>query len=400
MYDVIIVGARCAGSPLARLLALGGARVLLVDRATFPSDIPHGHFVHRQGPARLQKWGLLDRVAGVCVPITEQLVDLGDFPLVSRDLEMGGVAWGYGPRRSMLDKVLVDAALESGAELREGFNVEEFLVDGNRVAGIRGRSRNGDVIEEKATITVGADGRNSRLATAVKAEVYNAAPTLLCYYFSYWSGVESCAFELYQRTTERRVIFSFKTAADLFAIFVGFPIEELHVVRSDVERHFMSAVDLIPEYSVRVRNGRREERFYGASDLPNFYRKPFGSGWALVGDAGCHKDPYMALGISDALRDVELLADAIGHGLNGRGPMEDALAEYERKRNEASSVEYQQNLNAARFEPVPPDVLRIREAVRLDPAQATRLSMARFGMIDPREFFNPENLQRLLATRS
>ncbi len=106
----------------------------------------------------------------------------------------------------------------------------------------------------------------------------------------------------------------------------------------------------------------------------------------------------MALGISDALRDAELLADAIGDGLTGRAGMQDALAEYERKRNEASAVEYQQNLDAARFEPVPPDVLRIRQAVRSDPAQATRLSMARSGMIDPREFFNPGNLQRLLGS--
>ena len=126
MYDVIIVGARCAGSPLARRLAIDGAKVLLVDRATFPSEIPHGHFIHRGGPRRLQEWGLLDKVAAVCTPVTEQLVDFGDFPLVSRNLAIDGVAWGYGPRRALFDKILVDAAVESGVELREKFNVEEF----------------------------------------------------------------------------------------------------------------------------------------------------------------------------------------------------------------------------------------------------------------------------------
>jgi len=140
MYDVIIVGGRCAGSSLARLLALSGAKVLLVDRATFPSDIPHGHFIHRQGPRRLQAWNLLDRVAALSPPITEQLVDLGDFPLISRNLAVDGVAWGYGPRRSLLDKLLVDAAVDAGAELREGFNVDEFVFEGERLAGIRGRS--------------------------------------------------------------------------------------------------------------------------------------------------------------------------------------------------------------------------------------------------------------------
>ena len=398
MYDAIIVGARCAGSPLARLLARSGAKVLLVDRATFPSDIPHGHFIHRHGPRRLQKWGLLDRVAKVCTPVTEQLVDLGDFPLLARGLDDGGVAWGYGPRRCVLDKILVDAAVECGAELREGVAVEEFLFDGDRVAGIRARTAAGAVIEERAAITVGADGRNSRLARVVDAPVYDAAPTLLCYYFSYWSGVESRQFELYQRTNERRVIFSFRLSDDLFAVFVGSPIEELAGIRSDIERHFMSVVDLVPDLSDRLRAGRREERFYGATDLPNFYRKPYGEGWALVGDAGCHKDPYMALGISDALRDADLLGAAIIDALGGRRPWQEALSGYERQRNEESAAEFRQNLGAARFDPVPAEVFRVREAVRSNPAQATRMAKARGGMIDPREFFNPQNLQQLIGS--
>jgi flavin-dependent dehydrogenase len=194
------------------------------------------------------------------------------------------------------------------------------------------------------------------------------------------------------------VIFSFQASEGLFAVFVGCPTDELHSIRSDIEGHFMSNLDLVPDFSERIRAGRREERFYGASDLPNFYRKPYGQGWALVGDAGCHKDPYMALGISDAFRDVDLLAAAIVDGLGGRRPLEDALAGYERQRNEASIGEFQQNLSAARFEPVPANVFRIREAVSSDPAQATRLSMARGGMIEPREFFNPENLQRLIGS--
>jgi flavin-dependent dehydrogenase len=397
MYDVIIVGARCGGSTLATLLGRSGAKVLLVDRATFPSDIPHGHFIHRQGPRRLKTWNLLDRVAAVAPPITEQLIDVGDFPLVARDLVVDGVAWGYGPRRAKLDKVLVDAAIESGAEVRAGFNVDEFLFDGNLVAGIRGRSANGTVVEEKATMTVGADGRNSRLAAAVGAEAYDVTPTLMCYYFSYWSDVDSYQFELYQRTKERRVIFSFKTSDDLFGVFVGCPIDELSTMRGDIEGHFMRALDLAPEFSARIRAGRRQERFYGASDLPNFYRKPYGEGWALVGDAGCHKDPYMALGISDALRDADLLAAAIADGLSGRRPWQDALAGYERQRNEESAKEFRQNLSAARFEPLPAEFLRIRQAVRSDPAQATRLAMARFGMIDPQTFFNPANLQQLFG---
>src|SRR5687768_15795090 len=140
MYDAIVVGARCAGAPTAMLLARRGYRVLLVDRATFPSDIPHGHFVHRHGPPRLARWGLLDRVAGTGAPgVTTMTTDYGDFPLVGESLVADGVAMGYGTRRAALDAVLVQAAVEAGVELRERFTVDELTFDGARVTGIRGR---------------------------------------------------------------------------------------------------------------------------------------------------------------------------------------------------------------------------------------------------------------------
>jgi 2-polyprenyl-6-methoxyphenol hydroxylase-like FAD-dependent oxidoreductase len=107
MYDAIVIGARCAGASTAMLLARGGHSVLLVDRARFPSEIPHGHFIHRHGPGRLGRWGLLDRVLATgCPAITSLLVDLGDFPLVGRELVLDGVPFGVGPRRGALDGVL------------------------------------------------------------------------------------------------------------------------------------------------------------------------------------------------------------------------------------------------------------------------------------------------------
>ena len=145
------------------------------------------------------------------------------------------------------------------------------------------------------------------------------------------------------------------------------------------------------------RAGRRAERFYGCSDLPNFYRKPFGSGWALIGDAGLHKDPYLALGICDGLRDVEWLAEAIREGLGGARPLSDALADFETRRNEASATDYQENITAAKFAPLPPEFFALRAAVRDKPDEATRLMKARNRMIDPSDFFNPQNLQRLFA---
>jgi flavin-dependent dehydrogenase len=395
MYDAIVIGARCAGAPTAMNLARKGYRVLLADRATFPRDIPHGHLIHKDGPRRLAKWGLLDAVARDAPAITSMTLDLGDFPLVGRGLILDDIAFAYGPRRSTLDKILVDAAVQAGAELREGFTIEDFLGDGQRLAGIRGRHRSGSVVEERARITIGADGRYSRLAAAVGAPVYDAFPTATCWYFSYWSGVSQDGLEVY--VLPDRMIFAFPTSDGLYAIFVAWPIASLQQVRADIEGQFMSTIDTVPRLATRVRAGRREEPFRGATDLPNYFRKPYGAGWALVGDAGCHKDPYLALGICDAFRDVDALVDAVDSGLSGRSNLDAALEQYEQQRNRTTRDEYFQNLSGARFERPPDDFFRLRAALRTD-AEATReFFLAREGMIARERFFNPENLARLFA---
>jgi flavin-dependent dehydrogenase len=397
MYDTIIVGARCAGSALGMLLAREGAKVLIVDRGAFPGDIPHGHFVHRSGPRRLRDWGLLDRVATATPPIRSATTYFGDFPLRSTDLVEDGLPWAYGPRRSTLDQILLDAAIEAGAEVRTQFNVDQYLSEEGRITGIRGRARDGRSVEERATITVGADGRNSRLASTVGAPSYNEVPPLLCYYFSYWSGVRADDFELHVLPEQRRGIFVHRTEDDLFAVFVGAPMSALPEIRGDIEGAFLGALDAAPGLGERVRAGTREERFYGATDLPNFYRKPFGPGWALVGDAGLHKDPWMALGISDAFRHAEFLAEGISSHLSGKESLEAALALYEWRRNEASGADYQENVALARFDPIPPEVLMIRAAVKDNPVESTRFMKARMQMIEPASFFNPEHLAQLRA---
>jgi 2-polyprenyl-6-methoxyphenol hydroxylase-like FAD-dependent oxidoreductase len=396
MFDIIVVGARCAGAPTALLLARKGYKVLLVDRATFPSDICHGHYIHRRGPCHLAEWGLLERVAAIGPAVTTMTFDLGDFPLVGTDLCLDGVAFGYGPRRSLLDALLIDAAIEAGVEFRSGVTVDGFTTDGDRVTGIRARTSHPRApIDERATVVVGADGRHSGLARFVGAAEYNGTPAVMCWYWSYWSGVADPRMGVYIRPD--KMIIPFPTSDGLYAVFVGWPIQCFTAVRRDIDAHFMAAVDAIPEMSARVGSGRREERFYGAADLPNFFRKPYGPGWALVGDAGLHKDPCLALGICDAFRDVEFLVDALDAGLSGQRPMIDALAEYERRRNEATTAEYNENLAVAQFQPFPDEVYRLRAALRGN-AEATRLFMlVRNGRLPREAFFNPENLGRLMG---
>jgi flavin-dependent dehydrogenase len=226
--------------------------------------------------------------------------------------------------------------------------------------------------------------------------MYEASPAVACWYFSYWGDVPDIeGLEIYRR--QRSVIFAFPTSHGLFAIFIGWPIEEFHAVRSNIEKHFMAVIGRVPALAERVRSGRRVERFYGTANVPNFLRKAHGPGWALVGDAGCHKDPYLALGVCDALRDAEFLVDAIDEGLSGRRPLDEALADYERRRNEATLADYHENLQQARLQPLPVEVLQLRAALRSDPEATNQFFMAREGMIPRETFFNSENLQRIRA---
>lgn len=394
MYDAIVVGARCAGSPTAMLLARKGYRVLLVDRAGFPSDTLSTHYIHQSGIASLARWGLLERIAAAGAPaIRRYTLDVGPFALHGAPPPIGDVAAAYSLRRSALDQILVEAAGEAGAEVRERFPVDALIRDGGRVTGVRSR---GETV--RARIVVGADGLSSLVARSVDAPVYNDQGTLTCAYYTYWSGVEMDGVELYPRPG--RMIVAAPTNDGRVVTIVLWPNREFHAVRSDIERRFMEALELAPGLAARVRGATRTDRFRGTGRLPNFYRRPHGDGWALVGDAGYHKDPILALGIGDAFRDAELLADAIDAGLTGRAPLEPALAEYEQRRNELSAHGFQSTVDFARLQPPAPLMQQLFAALRHSADDRDRLFGTFAGTVPGREFFAPDNLARILAPLS
>jgi 2-polyprenyl-6-methoxyphenol hydroxylase-like FAD-dependent oxidoreductase len=140
VYDVVVVGARCGGAPLAMLLARAGHRVALVDRASFPSDTMSTHFLWQRGTARLQAWGLLGRLrARGCAPIRQITFDPGPVQISGTGPAVAGAADTYCPRRTVLDTLLVEAAAESGADLIERFVAGELIWSDGRAAGVRGR---------------------------------------------------------------------------------------------------------------------------------------------------------------------------------------------------------------------------------------------------------------------
>lgn len=396
MYDAIVVGARCAGSPTAMLLARQGFRVLLVDKGEFPSDTISTHYIHQPGVSRLRSWGLLDRVAASnCPPVNQMLLDFGPFSLRGTPPPFDGAADAYCPRRTVLDKILVDAAVEAGAELREHFTVEGLLWDGDRVSGIRGHSRGGKSVEERARIVIGADGQHSLVAKEVDAGVYNAVPVRTCAYYAYWSDVPLQGVELYIRPDQ--MLIAGPTNDGNTMVINYWPVTEFHAVRTDIEGHFDRALDSVPSLAERARGGQRVEQFRGTADLNNFYRKPFGPGWALVGDAGYHKDPILAQGISDAFRDAELLSTAIGDGFAGHRSLEEALAGYEQQRNETTMAIYGMTCDMATLQPPPPDQQALIGSLIGNQEQINRFFGTATGAYPIPEFFSPENIGRIMS---
>jgi 2-polyprenyl-6-methoxyphenol hydroxylase-like FAD-dependent oxidoreductase len=391
MYDAIVIGARAAGSPTAMLLARKGHRVLLVDRASFPSDTLSTHYIHQPGVARLRRWGLLERLAATgCPPVNSMRFDVGPFAISAPTPSSDGVTEGYCPRRTVLDALLLEAAAEAGAEVRTSFSVDELVFEEGAAVGIRANG-----VEERARVVVGADGRHSFVARAVDAPEYEARPGRTCCYYSYWAGAQSDGVELYPR--DGRMVISGPSNDGLQIVVSFWPRDEFHAVRADLERSFMDAVALAPPLAERLAAGERADRFYGTGELPFWYRKPYGPGWALVGDAGYHKDPITAQGISDAFRDAELLADALDAGFSGAAPLEEALAGYERVRNEETRPLYELTYELAGLQPPPPEQQALFGALRTNEAEASRFFGVIAGTVRPDEFFAPENLGRIMG---
>ncbi|HKS27675.1 MAG TPA: NAD(P)/FAD-dependent oxidoreductase [Pyrinomonadaceae bacterium] len=397
MYDAIIIGARVAGSPLAMLLSRKGYRVLLLDKTTFPSDTISTHHIHQPGVARLRRWGLLDKIRASNVPPTTEIrFDVGPFAITGTPPPAeGDVAEAYAPRRTVLDKILVEAAVAAGAELREGFSVEELVSSEGKITGVRGRDKKGSAVTEHARIVIGADGVRSFVARSVEAPVYFDKGMLTSNYYSYWSGVQLQGVELYTR--EGHLMVADKTNDGLSMVTAVWPKEEFNRVRSNIEAEFMRTLaQHAPALAERVRAGRREEPFRGSGFLPNHFRKPYGEGWALVGDAGYVKDPITAQGITNSFSHAELLAEALDDGFSGRRVMIDALANYERKRNEEVTAMFEHTTQLARLASPPPEMIRLFEALQGNEVETGRFLGTVTGTVQIPAFFSPENMSRIV----
>ena len=394
-YDAIVVGARCAGSPTAMLLARKGYKVLMVDRTTFPSDTVSTHIVHPQGVAALNRWGLLDRlIATGCPPIDTYSFDFGPFVIEgSPGTPESPVA--YCPRRTVLDALLVEAAATSGVDVREGFGVDELVVEDGRVVGIRGKATGGSPVTDRAQIVVGADGLRSFVARSVHAEQYNEHGPRLCGYYSYWSGLPADGrFATYIR--DDRGFATAPTHDGLTLVIAGWPYALLDANKTDLEGNYLKTFDFAPEFAERIRSATRETRVVGTA-VPNFFRKPFGAGWALVGDAGYNRDFITAQGISDAFRDAELCSNAIDESMSGRRSFDDAMGDYQTTRDNQVLPMYEFTLQLAALEPPPVEFQQLLAAVHGNRESMDAFARLNAGVMSPAEFFAEDNVARIFA---
>ena len=397
MYDAIVIGARCAGSPTAMLLARRGFKVLLVDKAAFPSDTISTHILWPHGAEILGRWGLLRRLAATGVPpiCRRMTFDVGPVALRGTIPDANDGMGGFCPRRTVLDALLVNAAAESGADVREGFIVDELLVAGDTVIGIRGHAKGMKSIEERARIVIGADGVNSFVARTVRAPEYDAEPVAACSYYSYFSGVRQDDIELYVR--DHVAFGGAPTNEGLHLVMVNWPTSDFATIRHDVDGHLWRALEAAPDFLARVRDGRREEKWYGTAGVRGYLRKPYGKGWVLVGDASYNRDPITAQGISDAFIDADALVETLSTGLSGNAVFDDRLAVHESARNERVRPMYAFTTHLAALEPPPPDMQALFGALRGNQDATNAFLSAITGAIPLSDFMSTENIARIMA---
>ncbi len=335
-YDAIVVGARCAGSATAMLLARQGLRVLVLDRARYGSDTVSTHALMRGGVLQLQRWGLLDRIAKAGTPpITRVLFHYPEETVPIALKPAAGVHSLYAPRRTVLDRILADAAMEAGADVRFQTTVTEILRHpSGRVTGIAARDLHGRTFFASAPITIGADGIRSSVARSVGAPAVRRASRGGAVLYGYWDDLPVEGYEWFY--TPGAAAGMIPTNDGQTVVFVGTTSERMRAVRSAGTREgFSSLLQTVSQDAWRrVSSARQPSRLRGFAGESGYLRRAGGEGWALVGDAGAFEDPLSTHGITDAFRDAELLTAAVRELSAGSASEAVALAGYQVRRDE------------------------------------------------------------------
>jgi len=376
-HDVAVVGARAAGSATALLLARMGHDVVVLERAQFPSDTLSTHSISRSGVVQLSRWGLLDRVLASGTPAVRQVTFHVGGESVTRPIKHhAGVDLLVAPRRRVLDAIVADAAQASGAGVRFGVTVTGLRQEGGRVVGVTARVAAGTPFELDARFVVGADGLRSRVARSVGASIDAAGHSDGATHYAYYAGPAWQGLEFF--VADGSLAGVFPTNDGEACIWVCSPAHRAAGIRGRATSLVGAFDEMLgeaaPDLAARLRGARRTSPVRGASRLPNQVRQAFGPGWALVGDAGYHRDAVTGHGISDAFRDAELLAVALDGALRGDQYETAALAGYQRHRDEAIREIFGITCALAHYPPVAEFVALQKRLSRAIEAEAALLA--------------------------
>ncbi len=329
-FDVVVVGARCAGAPLAATLAARGLRVCALDRARFPSEVPSTHMIHPNGVARLARLGLLDRLLATGAP-----------PLVQGSFVLDDVELGLDPalagrfeapwlciRRGVLDALLIEAAQAAGAQVRTATAVTGLVVEDGAVVGVE--TETGEI---RAPLVIGADGPHSLVARMVGAREYHVSAPGRLFLWAYFEGADAPEGYAGLGRIGDLGFLSMWTDSGLFMAGVALAMDDRAAVLGDIDGVFDKSLFGIEFLGDILRSAKRVGPIRTMSRWHGYFREAAGPGWALVGDAGHFKDPTPAQGIADALRQGERLVSAVEEGL-GNGDLAGRLHSFWRWRDD------------------------------------------------------------------
>ena len=374
--DVVVVGARCAGSASAIALASHGLRVVVLDKARFPSDTLSTHLLWPAGLVELQALGVLDAVTALgAPPMPIAYAFAGGIEVRADYTPVDGIAHAMCVRRTGLDAALVTRARALGADVREHTNVTDVVERGGRVVGVRYRDPDG-THEVLASLVVGADGRRSTVAQLVgSAAPYRARPSGRACYYGYWRDhADEWRSVAAQWREGGELGTAFPCDDGMVLVLLQPPVGRADEFAVDVETAYRQTIDKMPGLVDRLRGRELIGPVRSATDIESYFRRSSGAGWALAGDAGHFKDPVTAQGIRDALRYGRLLGDAVHDRLGDPDELDAALRRWERDRDRDCLEVYQWTNQLARGEPMSALELELYRAAAQDPDLARELT--------------------------
>ncbi|HEY2702723.1 MAG TPA: FAD-dependent monooxygenase [Candidatus Dormibacteraeota bacterium] len=355
--DVVVVGARCAGSAAAIALAKAGRRVVALDRATFPSDTLSTHVIFPSGIAQLARLGALERVLASGVPKCRRIMlSAAGVDVVERYRAVEGIDYAMCMPRPALDLALVSTARGFGAEVREHSGVTGVLWEGDRAAGVRYRAEDGATREIRAPLVIGADGRRSTVASLVGAEEpYRGSRNgrgLAFWYMDDPKAGTPWRDVLVQWRIGEVFGMVFPTPDDrMLVLFMG-PAEDIPRFQKDARGMWEQMLRQHRRLADRVEGAGNPTKLRATADTSSYFRASSGPGWALVGDAGHFKDPIIAQGIGDALLYGRLVGECAGRTLDDPRALDRALLEWEAQRDRDCLPAYHWANNETRVEPL------------------------------------------------